>query len=154
MIESHDYQVRLAGTGRRSGHLQSDEDRLPGLDVASPPEFGGPGSTWTPEHLFVASISACLMTTFQALAEISHLEVLDYVDDATGHLQRGDNGLYRMARVILRPRIVIADESKVDKARQLLMRAEEVCLISRSVSSQVDVDPSVAAHLNPSFVTR
>jgi organic hydroperoxide reductase OsmC/OhrA len=59
-----------------------------------------------------------------------------------------------MARVILRPRIVIADESKVDKARQLLMRAEEVCLISRSVSSQVDVDPSVAAYLNPSFATR
>lgn len=39
-----------------------------------PPEFGGPERTWSPEHLFVAAVSSCLMTTFRAIAEMSELE--------------------------------------------------------------------------------
>ena len=145
MIESHDYRIRLTGSGPKTGHLESEEDRLPILEVASPPEFGGPGETWSPEHLFVAAISSCLMTTFHAIAQISGLEVVEYRDDATGSLQRGDDRLYRIKSVILRPFVVISDDSKIEKARQLLERAEEVCLISRSVSSEVDMIPTVVA---------
>lgn len=145
MIESHEYQVRLTGSEPKKGYVESDEVGLPRLEVASPPEFGGPGEIWSPEHLFVASISACLMTTFRAIAGISGLEVLEYRDDASGHLQRGSDRLYRIDRVTLRPRVVIADGSKVEKAQSLLERAEEVCLISRSVSSEIEVHSTVIA---------
>lgn len=73
------------------------------------------------------------------------LEVVEYRDDATGHLQRGDDRLYRIDSVSLRPYVVISDDSKTEKARQLLERAEEVCLISRSVSSEGDMIPIVVA---------
>ena len=33
--------------------LASAPDGLPNIEVASPPQFGGPGGRWTPEHLFV-----------------------------------------------------------------------------------------------------
>lgn len=145
MIESHDYQVRLTGTHAKGGYLESDEAGLLRLEVASPPEFGGPEGTWSPEHLFVSAISACLMTTFHAIAEIADLEIVEYRDDASGHLQRGSDRLYRMDMVTLRPRVVIADESKIEKALRLLARAEEVCLISRSVSSVIDMHPTVIA---------
>ncbi|MEX2134653.1 MAG: OsmC family protein [Acidimicrobiia bacterium] len=145
MIESHEYQVLLTGTDPKTGYLESDEDRLPKLEVATPPEFGGPGETWSPEHLFVAAVSSCLMTTFHAIAQISGLEVLEYHDEAISHLQRGDDRLYRIDRVTVRPRVVIADESKIDKAVHLLEKAEAVCLISRSVSSEIDLHPTVIA---------
>lgn len=145
MIESHDYHIQLSATGPKTGYLESDADALPRLEVASPSEFGGPGETWSPEHLFVAAVSSCLMTTFYAIADISGLTVVDYQDEAIGHLQRGDDRLYRIDRVTLRPRVVVADESKLDKARTLLEKAEKVCLISRSVSSKIEMEPVVLA---------
>lgn len=142
MIESHDYRLELHGDGRWSGVMSDPAGELLQLPIASPPEFGGPGGTWSPEHLFLAAVSSCLMTTFRTIAEISHLDVVDYADDAVGHLQRGEDRLYSMDRVTLRPHIVVGDESQVDKARRLVEKAETVCLISRSVCSDITVEPT------------
>ena len=141
MIDAHDYPLHLESTGLKTGILTSTDD-LPKLDVASPPEFGGPLGTWSPEHLFVAAVSSCLMTTFRAIAEMSNLDVVDYSDDAVGHLVREDS-LYRIESVTLRPRVVISDPEKVDKAWRLLEKAERACLISRSVSAEINLEGSV-----------
>lgn len=144
MIESHDYHIHLQRIGAKTGRL--DGDGLPSLDMAAPPEFGGPGNHWSPEHLYVAAVASCLMTTFGAIAEISNLEVLDYGDNPSGHLQRGDDRLYKMDRVTLRPRVVIADASMTEKTLRLLEKAESVCLISRSVNSEITMEPTVVVH--------
>ena len=144
MIESAEYPTNIASTGLKTGVVDSDDDALPSIDVASPPEFGGPPEVWSPEHLFVASISSCLMTTFRSVAENSKLNVLEYSDDATGYLKRGDDRLYRMESVTLRPKIVIDDESKIDRAHRLIEKAELVCLISRSVDSRIDLEPEIS----------
>lgn len=143
MIESHDYEVELTGTGLNTGSLEAAADKLAALEVASPPEFGGPAGVWSPEHLFVASLAACLMTTFRAIAEASGLEVLEYSDQSSGHLQRGEDRRYSFDTVTLRPRVVIEDEAKIDRTLRLLHKAEEACLISRSVSSQIILEPIV-----------
>jgi peroxiredoxin-like protein len=144
VIDTHDYQVRIQGTGQKTGIVADDEGTLPSLEFASPPEFGGPGATWSPEHLFVASVATCLMTTFSSIASASDLEVLEYRDDATGRLERGTDRLYRMESITLRPTVVVADESKVDKAQRLLAKAENACLISRSIASRVHFEPKVS----------
>ncbi len=143
MIESHDYEIQIVSTGARSGVMESEEDRLPSLYVASPPEFGGPEAVWSPEHLFVASVAACLMTTFRAIAEISKLEIIEYTDEAVGHLQRGDDRLYSIDKIILRPKVVIGADEDLEKTRRLLRKAGETCLISRSVSSEIVLDAQV-----------
>ena len=142
MLATHDYPLHLDSTGPKTGMFTSEDD-LPKLDVASPPEFGGPGRTWSPEHLFVAAISSCLMTTFRAVATMSNLNVVDYTDEPVGHLVR-DGSFYRIETVTLRPRIVIADPDKVEKAWRLLEKAEQACLISRSVNSEIRLDATVA----------
>lgn len=144
MIQSHDYPVQLTATGPKTAVIDSVLDGLPTVEVASPTEFGGPGATWSPEHLFVASISSCLMTTFYVIADISGLEVLDYEDDATGHLLRGEDRLYRIDQVTLRPRVVVGSHSETAKALKLLEKAKTVCLISRSVSSDIEMEATVA----------
>ncbi len=98
---------------------------------------------WSPEHLLVASVSACLMTTFRAIAEMSSLEVVDYSDSATGTLLRGEDGLYQMSAITLRPHVVIADPAKTDRASRLLEKAEKACIISRSITSEVRIEPAV-----------
>lgn len=143
MIESHDYQVQVIGSGPKTGKMEAQQDGLPAFEFSSPPEFGGPEGVWSPEHLYVAAISTCLMTTFHAIAEISKVDIVEYTDNASGLLERGEDRLYSMPRVTLRPRIVIDDESKVEKTLRLIEKAEQVCLISRSISSEVVLEPTV-----------
>jgi organic hydroperoxide reductase OsmC/OhrA len=142
MIDSHDYSLRVEGTGEKTGTLTS-ADGLPPLEMASPPEFGGPAGQWSPEHLFAAAVAGCLMTTFRAIAAMSNLEVLDYSDDATAHLIRDEGGLYRIESITLRPKVVISDPEKVDKAHRLLDKAERACLISRSINAEVRMTGTV-----------
>lgn len=143
MIEEHDYPVTLRVTGPFTAHV-SARDIPTTFDVSTPPEFGGPVGDWSPEHLYVASLSTCLMTTFQAIARISSIEVIEYEDEALGHLQRGEDKRYRMDTVTLRPRIVVP-EGQRERAERLVDKAEEACLISRSVNTNVIVQARIEA---------
>lgn len=144
MTETYEtYHIELTGTGPKTCTTWSPDEDLPGLAVASPPSFGGPGDAWTPEHLFVAALSACLMTTFRTIAEIGRLEVVGYRDRATGRLIRDESRLFRMDTVTLRPTVQVKDDADVDKALQLLEKADQACLISRSVSAEVRLEPDV-----------
>jgi organic hydroperoxide reductase OsmC/OhrA len=83
------------------------------------------------------------MTTFRAIADASGLDVLEYSDRSSGHLQRGEDRRYSFDVVTLRPTVVIGDEAKIERTLRLLHKAEEACLISRSVSSQIILEPTV-----------
>ena len=37
--------------------------------VGTPPEFGGSGKPWSPEHLFLSSVSSCFMSTYIVFAK-------------------------------------------------------------------------------------
>ena len=147
MIESHDYRVDLTSGRDRIAELTSPDGHLRAVGVSTPPEFGGPEDMWSPEHLYVAALSSCLMTTFFALADISRLDVASYCDEAMGHLQRGDDRLYSMDRIVLRPHVVVDSEEHIPKALRLLKKAESVCLISRSVRSAVEVFPKASVSM-------
>jgi organic hydroperoxide reductase OsmC/OhrA len=81
----HLYKTEIEWTGERHGELTAQA--LPKLDVDAPPEFKGHDGVWTPEHLFVASVNSCFMTTFLAIAENSKLEVVKFHAEAEGTLE-------------------------------------------------------------------
>ena len=62
------------------------------VEVATPPEFanGMPG-IWSPEHLFVAAVNSCLMTTYLAIADNSKLPFVSFSSRATGTPARPAN---------------------------------------------------------------
>lgn len=148
MIERHDYPVTLRWIGDKLGVTESS-DRLPELRVATPPEFGGPPFEWSPEHLLVASVASCFMTTLLAIAGLSRLEIKSLEVPASGTLVRGDDRRYSITRIELRPRILIADEKDRAKAERLARKADEVCLISRSVRSEIVLQPTIEVATAP-----
>lgn len=138
----HRYTVDLAWKGKRKGLLQS-EVLTEGIEVATPPEFpGGMEGIWSPEHLFVASVSSCFMTTFLAIAELSKLEYESLHIKAEAVLDKPD-GKYEVTEIRLKPVLVIPDASKAEKAHRILHKADENCLITRSIRSKVLLDPTV-----------
>lgn len=140
--KEHLYKVDTAWKEGRTGTISS-----PGLhdtiQIATPPQFdGGVEGVWSPEHLLVAAVSTCLMTTFSAIAEYSKLSFESLDIAATGKLEKTD-GRFMMSQIILKPVLVIASEKHTAKAMRLLEKAEQACLISRSVRSEIILEPEV-----------
>ncbi len=145
MIEQHDYPVTLRWTDTKRGIAESRDD-LPALVVTTPPEFGGPAHQWSPEHLFVASVASCFMTTFLAIAENSKLEIEKLDIPAFGSLVRGEDRRYSIDRVRLQPQLTIRHAKDRAKAERLIAKSDEICLVSRSIRSEIVVEPTIHVH--------
>ena len=105
--------------------------------ASSSPVYKGDGSKADPEDLLVAALSSCHMLSFLAIAAKKKLTVNSYRDDAVGFLEN-DNGRLWIARVILRPQVVIdADAETLAHIHHL---AHEACFIANSVKTRVSVE--------------
>ncbi len=129
----------------------SAPDGLPDIEVASPPQFGGPGGRWTPEHLFVAAATTCWLTTFLAYAERARLEISAVEAAGEAIVERGEDGRVSLPRIVLRPRVTVKGEEGREAALKWIHKAEETCLIARAMRATVELEPMVlvAAELAP-----
>jgi len=134
------YSTEVEWTGERHGDLRAPV--LPDLHVDAPPEFKGHAGVWTPEHLFVASVNSCFMTTFLAIAENSKLDFVSFRADARGKLEKEASGLV-MTEITLRPKLVVSRDRDVERAARILEKAEKHCLISNSIKAQTKLEPEI-----------
>jgi len=142
MSITHDYQVALNWDGDRKGTLSS-QVLSKTIEVATPPEFAkGMPDIWSPEHLFIASVSSCLMTTFLAIAENFGLEFESFSCNAVGKLEMVE-GKYKMSEITLMPLLKIANDQSEEKALKVLTKAETACLITNSINSKIIFKPAV-----------
>lgn len=137
---SHEYTNELQWTGEKKGALLADG--LPSLAVATPPEFNGHAGFWSPEQLYVASANACVMATFLAIAENSKLNFVRYSASATGKLEKSDAGL-QVTEILIRAHVDVSAEKDKERAMRVLSKAEENCLISRSMKTPVSLEPTI-----------
>jgi peroxiredoxin-like protein len=140
--QEHSYEVNLKWKDGRVGTMHSPElDES--IEVATPPDFkGGVEGIWSPEHMFVASVSSCLMTTFLAIADYSKLSYEDLNINAVGQLGKKD-GKFMVTEIILKPELVITDTKHKDKALRILEKAEAACLVTHSIKTEVTFEPEV-----------
>ena len=135
-MEAHFYNVDVKWESDRKGEISSSEISQK-LEVATPPQFPkGMENIWSPEHLFTAAVSSCLMTTFLAIAENSKLDFVHFECSSKGKLEQID-GKFLMTEVILEPVVSIKNESEREKAEKVLQKSEANCLISNSVKSKI-----------------
>ena len=135
-MEAHFYNVDVKWESDRKGEISSSEISQK-LEVATPPQFPkGMENIWSPEHLFTAAVSSCLMTTFLAIAENSKLDFVHFECSSKGKLEQID-GKFLMTEVILEPVVTIKNESEREKAEKVLQKSEANCLISNSVKSKI-----------------
>ena len=141
-VEStHLYRSSAIWTMRRRG-IVSAEDVPRTINFSAPPEFQGEPGLWTPEHLLLASVATCFLATFRAMAENSRLQVVRLEVEAEGLLEKQEGG-FRFTQIAVRPRLSIADVADEERAQRMLEKAERACLITRSLSSHVELQPAV-----------
>lgn len=141
-MEAHYYNVDISWKNDRKGEMSSPE-LLQNVEIATPPQFPkGIEGIWSPEHLFTAAVSSCLMTTFLAIAENSKLEFENFECKSKGKLEQVE-GKFLMTEVILEPVVTIKNESDREKAEKVLQKSEANCLISNSVKSKITMIPQI-----------
>ena len=138
----HHYEVKLNWKSERKG-LMSSPALNSNIEVATPPEFprGIPG-VWSPEHLLVAAVNSCLMTTFLAIAENSKFEFINFESSANGKLEKVD-GKLMISEIVLAPVLTLSREADKEKAIRILQKSEAACLISNSVKSSIIFQPQI-----------
>lgn len=136
------YPVTLQWLGEKRGRIGSP-DGLPDVEIASPPQFGGHPGQWTPEHLFVSAALACWMTTFVAIAGFSKLELVAVEGGAEGEVAMNEEKRYHVSAITLRPRVTVKREEDREKALRLIQKAENNCLVARSMRTPVALEPEV-----------
>ncbi|MFD2145737.1 OsmC family protein [Mucilaginibacter antarcticus] len=142
MEEIHQYEVNLQWNHDRKGTLSSSD--LPQqIEVVTPPDFykGIPGF-WSPEHLFVASVVSCFMTTFLGIAENSKLECTNLEIQASGVVDKVE-GKFQVTEIILKPTATIPSNMSTEKATRVIEMAEKNCLIANSVKTIIHLQSKV-----------
>jgi len=142
MENKYFYTTEVEWTGERAGDLTAPV--LPDLKVDAPPEFKGHDGVWTPEHLFVASINSCFMTTFLAIAENSKLDFISFTAGAKGKLEKVEGQGFIMTEVVLRPKLRISHARDAERAGRILEKAEKNCLISNSIKTETKLEPEIS----------
>lgn len=142
MEATHHYNVNIQWENNRKG-LMNSPVLTSTIEVATPPEFpGGMPGIWSPEHLLVAAVNSCLMTTFLAIAENSKLNFLQFESNADGKLEKVD-GKYMISEIVLSPVLSILNEADRDRALRILEKSEAACLISNSIKSVIVFKPEI-----------
>ncbi len=142
METAYHYEVKVNWESDRLG-LMSSPVLNTKIEVATPPEFpkGMPG-IWSPEHLLVAAVNSCLMTTFLAIAENFKFDFIHFESNAIGTLEKVD-GKLMMSEVVLSPVLTIVPDADKEKAIRILEKSEAACLIANSVKATIIFKPAI-----------
>lgn len=135
----HSYHAR-AEAG--DGDVILSSGALPEIRSAPPAAFGGPGDRWSPEDLLVASVADCFALSFQAVARASRLAWDRLEVDVEGTLDRVGNEM-RFTKIVVRPTLHVGADVAEHQPGKVLEKAERMCLITNSLSSEVTLEPTI-----------
>lgn len=126
----HTYIASAEGTN--AGLIAVRSPQLPAMETGAPPEFDGPRGVWSPETLLSASVADCFILTFRAVARAARFEWTELECRVEGTLDRVER-VSRFTKFSTVAQLSVPKGTDTAKARELLERAEQGCLIANSL---------------------
>jgi peroxiredoxin-like protein len=143
-VQDLPHRYHINASAKNAGNIVLKAENLPQLVSAPPAEFGGPGDQWSPEHLLVASVADCFILTFRAVAQASKLAWSNLEASAEGVLERVDR-VTRFTAFTISATLTVPADTDIEKARRLLQKAEEACLITNSLTGKTHLEAEIIA---------
>src|SRR5947208_16743080 len=112
------------------------------MQASAAPAYLGNPELVDPEEAFVASLSSCQMLTFLAIAAKKKFVLDEYVDEATGYMEKNADGKLAITRVTLRPRLRFSGEKQPtpQEIEEMKHAAPEQCCIRHSVKTEITIE--------------
>ncbi len=136
----HTYLAKA--TAEATGSVAVDSAGLPTLETGPPEQFGGSGDVWSPETMLVAAVANCYILSFRAIARASKLDWLDLDCEVEGVLDRIER-VTQFTHFDVKARLVLPAGSDLERARRVLERSEQACLITSSLKGTSALDASI-----------
>jgi organic hydroperoxide reductase OsmC/OhrA len=113
----------------------------PAVQGSAAEGYGGGTGCIDPEEGLVASVAACHMLTFLAVAAKKKLVVASYTDQPVGHLEKNAEGRIAVTRIELHPVVAFGTDTTVsaEELRRLHDSAHRNCFIANSIRAEVTV---------------
>jgi len=133
---SHIFETSLEHTDGMGGRVSAAGK--PTLEITCPPAFceEQPDTVWSPEELFVASVEACVMTTFLLFARRVGMKIASYSSRAKGIVEV-DGSSMTCTKIEISVNVGVPDARTQRNARALFKGAKKKCLLSNSVKSEI-----------------
>ena len=94
-----------------------------------------------PEEALVASVSACHMLWFLALAKEAGFDISSYRDEASAKMGKDERGKVALTRITLRPTILFEGrQPTAEELGRLHEEAHERCFIANSLRTPIEVE--------------
>ncbi len=108
----------------------------PAIEVATPPEFGGPENIWTPEDLLTSAVATCIMTSALFFIGRAKIQMRSYKSNAVGTMEKTAAGL-EITRIEVTVSIELEDPAQEEAVRKAMEQAEKTCPLSNSLKCPV-----------------
>jgi organic hydroperoxide reductase OsmC/OhrA len=141
-VKPYPHSYHAGARGSATGTVLVSSADLPDLQTAPPPEFDGPGGVWSPETLLVASIADCFILTFRGVSRAARLEWESLEAQVEGILERTD-GVTQFTHYVTRAALTVKSTVDKQKAKELLERAEKLCLVANSLKGERTLEATV-----------
>jgi organic hydroperoxide reductase OsmC/OhrA len=105
--------------------------------------FRGDRTRYNPEELLLGALSACHMLWVLHLSADAGITITEYEDEVSGEMTEHADGSGEFTRVVLRPRILIEEEHRIEDALAIHARAHAVCALARSMNFPLEHEPRV-----------
>lgn len=135
MMQPYPHHYAASANARAIGSVMISAPALPAIETAAPPEFDGPGGTWSPEVLLCAALADCFVLTFRFVARAAHFNWIDLECRVEGVLEHSGNTT-QFTRFATAVRLTVPPGADEATARRLLERAEHGCLIANSLRGE------------------
>jgi len=135
-MQGYPHHYVASASAGNEGNVTVSGEGLPDLETASPPQFDGPLGVWSPETLFSASVADCFVLTFRAIARASKFEWKSLECTAEGVLERIEKTT-SFTTFNVHAVLHVPEGAKLEIAQRLLEKAEDLCLITASLKSEV-----------------
>lgn len=139
MNDTHYYEVNLRWNSATQGILytpviasQINEEKISKFSKKLKEK-------WTTEHLSVAAVSSCLMSTFLLVADNSKLKFISFESNAVGKIEKIDSK-FALTEVVLKPTLFIASIQNESKAIRVLEMSEKACAFASSIKTKITLE--------------
>ena len=140
MAEKHQKQIDFTASiewrGNKTGEIFVDEEKHSRGLVNPPPVFGGIEGSYNPEHLLLAAVASCTMSSFLYYVNANKIDLISYSNSVKGTLTKGKDG-FSFTNILINAQIAVSSGNK-EKAEEAARLGHRFCLISNSLNSQIE----------------
>lgn len=154
-LGEHHYALTATWTGDRgtgtSGYRDYARDVTisvegkPDLLASADKPFRGDPARWNPEDMLLAALSECHLLSYLHACVTAGVVVVSYRDQATGTMTEDGRSGGAFTDVLLRPEVVVAEPSMIERAERAHAEAHRMCFIANSVNFPVRHEATVTA---------